>query len=176
MNNIKIKEMKKIALIYSFNTKKTTKVAEKIAKHFEKEQIELVNAEDITEEKFLSFENFIIGSATWFDGELPNHWDEFVPAIKSFNVKGKTFALFGLGDQNGYPENFGDAIGILADLFEERGGKIIGFTSVDGYSFESSAARRENQFTGLMIDFENQNKLTDSRIKSWVTDIKKSFK
>ncbi|HCC30402.1 MAG TPA: flavodoxin, partial [Marinilabiliales bacterium] len=76
---------------------------------------------------FHDYENFILGVPTWFDGELPNYWDEFIPELEEADLKGKTFALYGAGDQKGYPENFVDAMGILAELLEKRGGKIIGF-------------------------------------------------
>ena len=48
--------MKRIALIYSFNTVKTSKIAEKIKEAFASEEIELLNAEEITIEKFLAFD------------------------------------------------------------------------------------------------------------------------
>jgi flavodoxin I len=168
--------MKKTAIIYSFNTNKTTNVAQKIVEALKPNKIEVVNAEDINEEKFLSFDNFILGVPTWFDGELPNYWDEFVPAIDDMNLKGKTFALFGLGDQVNYSENFMDAIGIMAEILEKRGAKIVGLTSVKGYTYERSKAVRGEQFLGLAIDTDNQSRLSKERIEHWAEDLKKSFK
>jgi len=167
--------MEKIGLIYSFNTKKTSEVAGKIIREFGKDMLETVNAETIDEQKFLSFNRLILGVPTWFDGELPNYWDEFVPAIEEMALKGKKIALFGLGDQAGYPENFLDAVGIMAQLFLTRGAEIIGRTSAAGYTFEHSRAFQDGAFLGLAIDFENQNKLTDERIKNWVESLKKEF-
>ena len=46
--------MKKTAIIYSFNTKKTGKVAEKIRETFNDDQVVMVNAETITEDEFMS--------------------------------------------------------------------------------------------------------------------------
>ena len=51
-----------------------------------------------------------------------------------------------------------------------------GGTSTEGYTFESSRALRDGQFVGLVIDQENQARLTKSRIKDWVTDIRKVMK
>ena len=45
--------MKKTAIIYSFNTKKTGKVAERIREAFGENQVEMVNAEDLSEEVFI---------------------------------------------------------------------------------------------------------------------------
>ena len=169
--------MKKIGLFYSFNTNKTAKNAEKIKKAFASSaEIESVNVEEIDEDTFLAYDNMILGVPTWFDGELPNYWDEFMPAIEDLKLKGKTVALFGLGDQVGYPENFVDAIGLLATALEERGAKVIGLTSQEGYKFEKSVALRDGQFLGLALDIENQAALSNERIEAWVKQLKKEFK
>ncbi|RXQ96141.1 flavodoxin [Ancylomarina salipaludis] len=166
----------KIGLIYSFNTIKTSKNAEKIKKAFGKDfDVEMVNAEEIDENTFLSFDNMVLGVPTWFDGELPNYWDEFMPAIEQLKLKGKKVALFGLGDQVGYPENFVDAIGLLAIALEDRGAQVIGLISPEGYTFERSVALRDGKFLGLALDIENQAALTDERIKTWVEQLKKEF-
>lgn len=166
--------MKKIGLFYSYNTKKTAQSAKQIAEFFGND-IEPVNAEEVTEEQFLSFDNAIIGCPTWFDGELPNYWDEFVPALEDLELKGKKIAIYGAGDQKGYPENFVDAIGIMADVLESKGAQIIGYTSIEGYEFENSAAQRGDQFCGLALDFENQVSLNKERIETWCNNIKKDF-
>lgn len=168
--------MKKIGLIYSFNTNKTSQVADKIAANFDAKDIDKVNAEEITEEQFAAYDNLILGCPTWFDGELPNYWDEFVPALEDMKLTGKTIAIFGNGDQKGYPENFIDAVGLMAEIVESLGAKVVGFTSIEGYTFESSKALRNDQFCGLAIDFENQAKLNKKRIDDWSARLKKEFK
>ena len=168
--------MKKIGLFYSFNTNKTAQVAKKIAENFDKSDIEEVNAEEVTKEQFSSFDNLVLGCPTWFDGELPNYWDEFVPDLEEIDLKGKTVAIYGNGDQKGYPENFCDAVGIMAELLEGLGAKVVGYTSREGYAYESSIAERGNKFCGLAIDFENQAKLTNKRVKDWAEQLKKEFK
>ena len=95
--------MKKTAIFYSFNTKNSSKVAEKIKKAFGESELETINTEELTEEQFLVYDNLILSVPTWFDGELPNYWDEFVPALEELDLKGKKIAIFGLGDQKGYP-------------------------------------------------------------------------
>ncbi|MGW8316505.1 MAG: flavodoxin [Bacteroidales bacterium] len=167
--------MSKTAIIYSFNTKKTGKIAERIKEAFGEDQVEMVNAEEINEEKFLSFDQIIMGVPTWFDGELPNYWDEFVPALEDLDLKGKKIALFGLGDQKGYPENFLDGMGIMAGILEEQGATLIGFTSTEGYEFESSRAQRGEHFTGLAIDYENQGSMNKQRVASWVDQLRNEF-
>lgn len=167
--------MKKTAIIYSFNTSKTGKIAEKIKEAFNDDQVEMVNAEEINEEMFMSYDQLIMGVSTWFDGELPNHWDEFVPALEDMDLSGKKIALFGLGDQKGYPENFLDGAGIMADILEQQGATLVGFTSTEGYEFESSRAQRDDQFIGLAIDYENQGSKNTERIAAWVDQLKTLF-
>ena len=168
--------MSKTAIIYSFHTHKSKSVAGKITEAFGKDQIEAINAEELTTEVFEKYDNFILSAPTWFDGELPNYWDEFVPDLEEMNLENKAFAIFGLGDQKGYPENFCDAIGILAEIIEDCGGRIVGYTPVEGYKFEASRAQRGDQFVGLPIDQENQARLTGERVKKWVETLKKEFK
>jgi flavodoxin I len=166
----------KTAIIYSFHSNKTAKAAEKIIEAFGNDPVEAVNAEDLTEEQFLGFDNLILGVPTWFDGELPNYWDEFVPAMKDLDMKGKTIAIFGLGDQVGYPENFADVIGTLGKLLRDRGARLVGYTENENYTFESSLALENGKFMGLVLDQENQARLSKGRIEKWVANLKKELK
>lgn len=167
--------MSKIGLIYSFNTNKTAQAARKIAEELGADLVEHVNAETLTEAELLSYNLLIFGVPTWFDGELPNYWDEFVPALEELDLKGKTVAIFGNGNQKGYPENFIDGVGIMADLLETRGAKIVGFTPAADYSFESSRALRKDLFAGLALDFENMSSQINSRIKKWTEQLRGEF-
>ncbi len=164
--------MKKSAIIYSYNSLKTRKIAENITVAFGENSPAPINAETISGDEFLQYDHFILGVPTWFDGELPNYWDEFVPELEELDLAGKTIAIFGLGDQKGYPENFGDAVGLMGILLEKRGGKLTGFTGTEGYSFESSRALAGDKFMGLLIDQENQARLTGNRIANWVKQLK----
>lgn len=168
--------MSKTVIIYSFHTQKSKKVAEKVIETFGKENIQAENAEELTSAVFEENSNFILSAPTWFDGELPNYWDEFVPELEEMDLKNKTFAVFGLGDQKGYPENFCDAIGILVGILENCGAKIIGKIPAEGYTFEHSKAQRGDIFVGLPLDQENQGRLTNERITNWVAQLKKEMK
>ena len=168
--------MNKTAIIYSFNTRKSKNVAEKIIEIYGDDKVEAVNAEELTIEVFKKFDKFILSAPTWFDGELPNYWDEFIPDLEEMDLKNKTFAVFGLGDQKGYPENFCDAIGILVEILEECGARIVGSTSVEGYSHELSRAQRGDKFLGLALDQENHARLTKKRIDNWVAQLEIEMK
>jgi len=167
--------MNKIGIFYSFNTTKTGQAVKMLVEALGRENVELINAETANEEQILSCDNMIFGVPTWFDGELPNYWDEFVPALEDMNLKGKRIAIFGNGNQKNYPENFVDGIGIMADLLEARGAKIVGFTAIEGYHFESSRALRGDKFAGLALDFENQPRQNKERTGKWAEQLKKEF-
>ena len=167
--------MKKIGLFYSFNSKKTARIAGIIHNNFTSDDVQDVNVDDINKGNFPDFDNMILGVPTWFDGELPNYWDELMPALEEIDFSAKKIAIFGLGDQKGYPENFCDAIGIMALFFEEKGAQIVGKQPLTSYTFEASKAVRNNEFLGLPLDQENQSRLTASRIESWVAILKNEF-
>lgn len=167
--------MKEIGIFYGTNTAKTAQVAKKIKEAFGKDKISPVSVEEAWKEDFETYDNIIIGAATWFDGELPTYWDELIPLIESMNLKGKKVAIFGLGDQKKYPDNFADGNGILAEIFEKAGAKIVGLTSTDDYNFEKSKAIRDGKFLGLVVDLENQSDKTKDRVEKWVKQLEKEF-
>ena len=100
--------MKKIGMFYGTNTVKTALVAKEIKEAFGDAEIDVVSVESAAGKEFEQYDNLIVGAATWFDGELPSYWDELVPELDSLVLKGKKVAVFGLGDQVNYPENFVD--------------------------------------------------------------------
>ncbi|MEA4810251.1 Flavodoxin B [bioreactor metagenome] len=167
--------MKKIGMFYGTNTVKTALVAKEIKEAFGDAEIDVVSVESAAGKEFEQYDNLIVGAATWFDGELPSYWDELVPELDSLVLKGKKVAVFGLGDQVNYPENFVDGIGILADFMVSSGATLVGKTSIEGYLFEQSRALRDGQFLGLAIDIENQSSQTHQRIKDWVEQLRKEF-
>jgi len=169
-----MKDMK-TALVYSFNSQHTSKVAEMIKEQIKGKFAE-VNIETASFDELLKYDFLIIGVSTWFDGELPNYWDEYLPGIEDKDFTGKKVALFGLGNQKGYPENYQDAIGILADFFGQRGAEITGHTSTGGYHFEGSAAVKDGLFCGLAVDSSFAAKKVSKIVKEWLQSLKMTEK
>ncbi|MFV0470158.1 MAG: flavodoxin [Dysgonomonas sp.] len=167
--------MEKIGLFYGTNAVKTAKIAEKIQKHFGDFKVEIVSVDEVTQSDFQAYNNLIFGASTWFDGELPAYWEEALPELTDLKMDGKKVAIFGLGNQVDFSENFVDGIGILAEIVETAGAEIVGLTNSDGYSFEKSKALRNGKFLGLAIDQENQSQKTDERIRNWVEQLKTEF-
>ena len=99
-----------------------------------------------------------------------------MPKLQTMNFSGKTVALFGTGDQIGYPDTFLDGMGMLYETFQFRGAKFVGFWPTEGYDFTSPLPLLdENHFVGLAIDEDNQPELTDERIAKWVEMIRPEF-
>ena len=167
--------MKKTGIFYSFRSVKTKQQVHRIVKKFGGESVTEVDADVATGDEMMGFDNWILAVPTWFDGELPNYWDELLPDLEDRKLKGKTVAIFGGGNQKDYPENFVDGIGLMAGFLEKLGAKVVGYTSAEGYTFESSKALKGDQFVGLALDIENQAALSHERIDKWVEQLKQEF-
>ena len=163
----------KVAIAYSFGSTKTAQVARKIVTAWGEDKIEQIDANVSNGSDLKGFDLLIIGAATWFDGELPGYWDEMVPELEQIDFSKTKVAIYGLGNQKEYSENFVDSIGLMADIFEGQKATIVGFTSTEGYNFEGSYGADGGQFKGLAIDVENQSGLTQERIDKWVALLKK---
>lgn len=83
-------------------------------------------------------------------------------------------AVFGLGDQISYAENYADAAGELYDVFLGLGCDMVSYaaTSQDGYEHKASKSIRGGLFCGLLLDQINQDELTSDRVSTWVAQLK----
>ncbi|ACS93566.1 flavodoxin-1 [Teredinibacter turnerae T7901] len=97
--------------------------------------------------------------------------------MDDLDFSGKTIALYGLGDQVGYPEWFLDALGYLYHKLNGQGAKIVGFWPADGYEFEQSKALLEDSqlFVGLALDEETEFDKSAERIATWCRQIRSEF-
>ncbi|WP_317931129.1 flavodoxin [Halioxenophilus sp. WMMB6] len=177
--------MAKIGLFFGTDTGKTRKVAKMIKKMFDDDTMaKPENVNRAVAEEFLSYDFLIIGTPTLGEGLLPGlsadceneSWEEFLPKIEDADFTGKTIAMYGLGDQVGYADEFVDALGELYSFFSERGATIVGAWPNEGYEFEHSEGLGEDgKFFGLALDMDNQSNLTDERLKTWLGMIAPTF-
>jgi flavodoxin I len=133
-------------------------------------QVPVVNVGARGKLDFSEFDLLLIGCSTWDGTWLQPDWagrlDE-LEALTAADLAGKRFALFGAGDQLSYGDTFVDALGILAELFEERGARLVGRWPVEGYEHVKSRAQRGDYFVGLALDYDNQIELSDGRLERW---------
>ncbi|MEM8859273.1 MAG: flavodoxin [Chloroflexota bacterium] len=167
------------AIFYGSTTGSTEIIAEKVQDVWAKangETLPIVNVGDSSQiMSLLGYNKLLLGIPTWNIGKLQDDWEIVYPYLERIDLSDKTIAIFGIGDQYGYPENFQDAMGILGFKLIERGAKLVGYTSVEGYEHEYSRAIEGDQFIGLAIDDVNQPELTDGRIETWVTQVTNEF-
>ncbi len=165
--------MKPIGLFYGSDGGNTEGIAEEIQKAFG-DGVELFNVAKASKEQIASFDNIILACPTYGEGDLQSDWEDFLPTLSEDDFAGKTLALVGLGDQDGYGDTFCDALFLI---YEKIAGKanLIGQTSTDGYDYEESKAIVDGKFVGLVLDQDNQDDLTSDRITQWVNDIKPLF-
>lgn len=170
---------KKIGLFYGTDTGNTETVAEMIKEKIEAKlgagSVDVHEIYQKTKDDMANYDFIIMGQPTWYDGELQGDWEEFIPEIKKIDFTGKKVAFFGLGDQYGYASYFCDSLGVFADIVEDQGGKIIGFTSTEGYEHDFSKAERDGQFVGLCLDIDNQEDLTEERVDGWLPEVLNQF-
>ena len=161
--------MKKTLVVYGSSTGTCQAIAEKIG---EKLGAEVVDVASLTDGQVNETENLILGTSTWGSGELQDDWYDGVEKLKSADLSGKTVALFGCGDCESYSDTFCGGMEEIYSAVSEKGAKVIGEVSTDGYTFDDSAAVHDGKFVGLALDDVNEDDKTDERIDAWVDSIK----
>ena len=82
-------------------------------------------------------------------------------------------AVFGCGDQEGYGDNFCDAIQEMHAAFTAAGASMLGQVDASGYEHAESKSEVDGKFLGLPLDEDNQGDQTEDRVSDWVTQLKK---
>lgn len=161
-------------LFYSTSTGNTETVSGYIA---EAAGLEAEDIGDASDDTIKGLESLIVGAPTWHTGAEEQRsgtsWDDWLyDKLPNMDVSGKKVAIFGVGDQASYSDNFCDAAGELYDCFTKAGAKVYGMTSTDGYDHVESKAEVDGKFVGLMCDEDNQYDLSEDRAKAWVAQLK----
>ncbi|WP_456402149.1 flavodoxin [Hydrogenimonas sp.] len=153
-----------VGIFYGSTGGATARVAEMIGKRLNSDA-DLIDVADATSEEFERYETIILGTSTWGDGDLQEDWEAFFETFRTIDLSGKTVAIFGLGDQEEYPETFLDGMGALYTQAIKNGANIVGDGwPASGYDFDESLAIVDQAFVGLAIDEENQENLTPQRV------------
>ena len=161
--------MEKAAVYYGSSMGNTQDVAMSIAK---KLNISDVYDVALVKADFAAYDVLLFGVSTWGIGDLQDDWEGFISKVKSADLNGKKIAIFGCGDSASYSDSFCDAMAKIYNEIKDKGCIIIGKTSTDGYSFNSSEAVVGGVFIGLAIDQDNEESQTNSRIDNWINQLK----
>lgn len=164
----------KVGLVYSTTTGNTETVAGYIA---EQAGLDMVDIADCTPDWLAEFDGLIIGAPTWHTGADTERsgtaWDDFLYGdLTSMDFGGKPIAIFGLGDQAGYSDNFCDAMDELKSCFSGQNAKIVGAWPADGYTHTESKSIDGDKFVGLACDEDNEPDMSEDRVKTWLAQIK----
>ena len=142
----------KAALIYGSDTGSTEYISEIIAEKLALENLDFKDVVTMKPPDFAEYDIMIMGIPTWYIGELQTDWDDFFEEFKTIDFTGKKVAFYGLGDQYGYPDNFQDGLGILAEVVLDNGGELYGYWPNEGYDFNESLGVAPNgMFYGLSL-------------------------
>ncbi len=166
-----------IGLFYGSSTCYTEMAGEKIQKQLGSDNVDMFNIADTPITKMAEYQQIILGIPTWDYGELQEDWEDVWDQLDSIDLSEATIALYGLGDQVGYPDWFLDAMGYLHNKVVVQGAKVIGYWPNEGYEFIESQALTEDktQFLGLALDDENDFSKTDERISQWCHQLTQHF-
>ena len=139
--------------------------------------IEYQDIADTSDDEILDKDAIIVGAPTWHtDADSQRSgtsWDDWLyDTLPNLDLTDKKVAVFGVGDQESYGDYYCDAAGELYDLFSDKGCKMFGFTSTEGYNHGSSKAERDGKFIGQMFDEDNQYDQSEDRAKAWVEQLK----
>jgi flavodoxin I len=176
--------MAKIGLFFASSTGNTRRIAKMIKKRYDDDTMaEALNVNKASPALVAGYSHLILGTSTLGGGQLPGlstdcmggGWEEFLPQLKDVDFNGKTVALYGLGDQDKYPEEFVDAMGEIYQFVVARGAIVVGAWPADDYDFIASKALVNDEFVGLVLDQENQKGLTDKRVDTWLQQIAPDF-
>lgn len=168
--------MEKIGIIYWPKEGSVEKIAKQIYDKINTVNVDIFDILSIETTDLVNYDCLIMGGSTvgaevWQDADANNKWNVFFSELDKLNLKNKDVAIFGLGNQILYPNNFVDGMTVIRDEFEKRGAQIIGKWSTEGYTFTDSLAVENKEFIGLAIDEDQQADLTEKRIESWLTKL-----
>ncbi len=171
----------KIGLFYGSTTCYTEMAGEKIRDEinskFGDDTVSLHDVAMDPVQRMTEYKYLILGIPTWDFGELQEDWDANWDAIDTLDLTGIKVAVYGLGDQVGYPEWFQDALGYLSAKTIVQGATAVGAWPNQGFEFTGSKAlnAEETMFVGLPLDDENQRDLADIYISKWCDQIMREF-
>ncbi len=169
----------KVGIFYGSTLGNTETIAQQlqklVAEEVGDENVDAYNVGESSVDSINDKDFLLLGSSTWGEGEIQDDWAEFLDKLKQADFSGKKVALFGTGDQAGYPDTFVDAIGIIYNELSAKGVNFIGKWPKQGYDYAQSTAEIDGMFVGLPLDEDNQPDKTEHRVTEWVKQLKEEF-
>lgn len=169
----------KTAVFYGSSTGNTADVAKRIARTLGVPDTDVYDVAETAPSRLGDYDCLILGSPTYGSGELQDDWYDFIDGAEMLDLKGKTVALFGTGDE-GMTDTFCNAVGILRHRLERTGATFTGAFTTEPYDYGHSEAVDDGPDNpariacGLLLDEVNRPELTDDRIARWAATLKEA--
>lgn len=168
--------MEKIGIFYGSTEGNTERIVNQLQQSLGGEpMVMLHNVNSATVDDLQPYTNVVLACPTWDIGQLQEDWESFIDEIEKADYTNKRVTFVGLGDIDGYPDTYQDALGIIYDRIKNTTATFVGAWPIDGYEFEGSKAVVNGKFLGLCLDEDNEKELTPGRIEKWVAQLKKEF-
>ena len=168
--------MAKIGIFFGSTEGNTERIVNQLQQALGGEpDVVLHNVNSASADDMQPYPNLILACPTWDIGQLQEDWENFVDEIESVDYTGKKVTFLGLGDADGYPDTYQDAVAIIYDHIKDKGATFVGAWPTEGYDFEASKAVVNGKFLGLAIDEDNEKDLTAGRIEKWAVQLKSEF-
>ncbi len=166
-----------IGLFFGSSTCYTQMAAEQIAAALPGFRVEIHDIAHTALRTANQYQFLILGIPTWDYGELQEDWERVWPDLTEVDWSDKVVALYGLGDQDGYPEWFQDALGYLWTRITQLGATTIGLWPAQGYRFTHSMGLTPDgqHFLGLALDEASEFERSEARIRAWCGQITLEF-
>ncbi len=165
--------MYKVGIFFGSDTGNTKRISyyilDKMSRCF---TTKVLNISHSSINDFYDFDVLILGTSTWYCGELQYDWDDFLSNFRKINFSKKIIAFFGCGNQEDYGDFFCDGVSKLYNIVIKDNPIIVGYWPVLNYKFISSKSLfNKNYFLGLMLDEEYQLEFTVKRINIWTSKL-----
>jgi flavodoxin I len=113
-------------IIYSTLTGNTEITAEWIRDRLMQagHRVTMENAGNIYPEILQDYNLIILGSPTYWSGEVTDDFVPFLDKLAEEDLTGKKAAVFGLGDSVSYPDEYAHAVEIIEDALARAGAEL----------------------------------------------------
>ena len=161
----------KTGIFYGSTTGVTADIARRIATILGLNDTDIHDVARTAPDSLADYDLIIAGSSTWGNGEIQDDWYDFLDGAQALDLRGKTIALFGDGDET-MRDTFCAAIAVLRRRLADTGARFSGEFPATPYSFDSSPALLPaGNMAGLALDNVNHPELSDDRIRQWLKTI-----
>ncbi len=167
--------MASIGIFYGSTQGRTKVVAARLQALLGEEQAALYDVASASAEDLARHPYLIFGTSTYSYGDIQEDWRRFLGVLDEVDFSGKKIALFGVGDQERFPNTFVNGVGRIYRELMEQGAVVVGGWPAEGYVVKSSTAIRDGRFIGLALDEDTQPELTESRLAAWVEGLRREF-